>query len=140
MATQTPTRDAATVADLVTGTIRTVRGTLSLRQAAEAMAEDGIGLLVVESPVGALAGVVSERDLVGAVAERADLDAERLADLMTDEVLTVRPDDDVGTVAATMGRAEVRHLVVVDGRGRPVGVVSARDLLRTSPEVSSATG
>lgn len=38
MATETPTRHPATVADLVTGTIRTVRGTLSLRQAAEASA------------------------------------------------------------------------------------------------------
>lgn len=132
MVSNAPRLSSLSVADLVTGSIRLVYGSLSLHRAAEAMAEDGIGLLVVENADGDLAGVVSERDLVGAVANGMDLDAERVGDLMADEVLTVELDDDVAQAARRMVDADVRHLVVVDDRHRPIGVVSARDVMRTA--------
>lgn len=60
-------------ADLLTGSLRIVYPWLSLRSGAEAMTEDGIGLLVVGDRDGDLAGVVSERDLVAAVGDKSDL-------------------------------------------------------------------
>lgn len=130
MATTTDSLASVSVASLLTGSIRAVRPSLTLRLAAELLAEDGIGLLVVENAEGDLAGVLSERDLVAAVADGTDLDAERLGSLMADEVVTVTCDGSLGLAATRMVDADVRHLVVVDDRQHAVGVVSARDVMR----------
>lgn len=54
----------------------------------------------------------------------------RVRDLMTWEVVTVLPDTDTETAWDLMSERDLRHLVVVDGEGDLVGVVSHRDLLR----------
>lgn len=118
------------VSDMLTGTVRTVHPTLNLRAAARAMAADGIGLLVVENAAGALAGVVSERDLVNALADDVDLDADRLQDVMAEDVVTIDANDTVADAAERMVAADVRHLVVVDPTEGVVGVISSRDVMR----------
>ena len=75
-----------------------------------------------------LVGIVTERDVVTAIADGADPAAARVADYMTDRPVTVRLDDDVEVAARRMAELGVRHLPVVDG-GRLVGVLSMRDLL-----------
>jgi CBS domain-containing membrane protein len=57
----------------------------------------------------------------------------RVKDLMTPVVLSVHPDDTVDTVYDLMNERGIRHLTVVDGDGDLVGLVSHRDLLRSSP-------
>ncbi|HZD67686.1 MAG TPA: CBS domain-containing protein [Actinomycetes bacterium] len=75
-----------------------------------------------------LVGIITERDLVTAIADRADLAATRVADYMTDEPSTTQLEEDVEVAAQRMAELGVRHLPVVDG-GRLVGVLSMRDLL-----------
>ncbi|MBY5161968.1 CBS domain-containing protein [Salsipaludibacter albus] len=133
----TPTIPRPRVADLVHGTLRVVHPSLPLRRAAELLAADGIGLLVVENAAGDLAGVVSERDLVAAIARGGEPDEERVGDLMTDDVVCVDLDDDLATTIDRMVAAEVRHLVALDDDGAVVGVVSARDVLGAMGEVAS---
>lgn len=99
----------------------------TLRDAARTLAEERIGVLVVLGADGP-AGIVSERDLVQGVAEGADPDAERVADVMTDLVLTIEPTEPVSAVAATMLANEIRHVVVVEG-GRVEGIASIRDIV-----------
>ncbi len=130
MAAITDTTDTTPVSDLLTGTVRTVHPSMSLRAAARAMAADGIGLLVVENSSGALAGVVSERDLVSALADDADLDGDRLDDVMAQDVVTVDATDTLAVATHRMVEADVRHLVVVDPTEGVVGVISARDVMR----------
>lgn len=57
----------------------------------------------------------------------------KVRDLMTEVVLSVHPDDTVEKVYDLMNERGIRHLVVVDGDGDLVGLVSHRDLLRHSP-------
>lgn len=57
----------------------------------------------------------------------------KVKDLMTPLVLSVHPDDTVDTVYDLMNERGIRHLIVVDGDGDLVGLVSHRDLLRSSP-------
>jgi CBS domain-containing protein len=99
----------------------------TLREAAERLAEEAIGVLVVVNPQG-LAGIVSERDIVRGLAEGADPDVERVADVMTDVVLQIESAESVSGVAATMLANEIRHAVVTDGDS-VAGVVSIRDVL-----------
>ena len=99
----------------------------TIRDAARTLTEERVGVLVVLGADGP-AGIVSERDLVRGVAEGADPDAERVADVMTDLVLTVEPTEPISAVAATMLANEIRHVVVVEG-GRVEGIASIRDIV-----------
>jgi CBS domain-containing protein len=84
-----------------------------------------------------LVGIVTERDVVAAIADGADPAATRVADYMTDRPVTVRPDEDVEVAARRMAELGVRHLPVVDG-DQLVGVLSMRDLLAPAATPASA--
>jgi CBS domain-containing protein len=75
-----------------------------------------------------LVGILTERDIVAALAEGADPKTTPVADYMTELPVTVSPDDDLTVAARRMAELGVRHLPVVDGQ-RLVGMLSIRDLL-----------
>ena len=98
----------------------------SLAEAARKMWEQQTGsLLVMEGEE--LLGIVTERDLLRAVAEGVDLQEATVADVMTREVLTVHPGASLREAASLMTEKWIRHLPVVE-RGRVVGILSQRDL------------
>jgi signal-transduction protein with cAMP-binding, CBS, and nucleotidyltransferase domain len=99
----------------------------SLREIAETLERESIGLVLVQRE-GRAAGVVSERDLVRAIAEGADLDGDRASDVMTYDITFVDADDALHRVAELMIDGEVRHVAVHEG-GNKTGVISMRDLL-----------
>jgi CBS domain-containing protein len=75
-----------------------------------------------------LTGIVTERDIVSAIADGADPATSWVADYMTHRPTTANPEEDVQAAARRMAELGVRHLPVVDG-GHLVGVLSMRDLL-----------
>jgi len=75
-----------------------------------------------------LVGIVTERDLVAALAEGADPATTIVAEYMTDRPVTVAPGDDVTVAARRMAELGVRHLPVVDGH-QLVGMLSMRDVM-----------
>jgi CBS domain-containing protein len=106
--------------------VATVENVASLTEVAEALAADEIGALcVVEQD--ALAGIVSERDVVTHIAAGANPAHLTAGDVMSNDLITVGPEDTVLSVARTMREAQVRHLPVVDN-GLIAGIVSIRDL------------
>lgn len=119
---------SAAIGTLVSPAVATVSSTTTLRGAAETMAADGLGLVVVADANGPL-GVLSERDIVVAIAEDQDLDEERVRDHCADEIVTVDEGASVADAARAMADAQIRHLAVTRD-GAVVGVVSVRDVLR----------
>lgn len=115
------------VRTLVGDPVATIGPTATLREAAETMSTDGVGLLVVVDTRGVL-GVLSERDVVNAVAEGADLDDERVRARLADDVVTIDEEASISDAAATMASAEIRHLGVTR-QGDIYGVVSVRDVV-----------
>ncbi|AEA12431.1 signal-transduction protein [Thermoproteus uzoniensis 768-20] len=108
---------------------------ITIREAASIMAKRRIGLLVLVEG-GRLYGVVSERDIVRAVA--AGLSPERPAALIaTRDVVTIDAESDVLEAARLMARRGIRHLVVVKG-GELYGVVSVRDIVREAAQLAAA--
>ena len=99
----------------------------TVRQMARRLAAEGVGALVVVEG-DQVHGIVSERDLMLAIAGGQDLDATTAADLDNRDVVTCTPDTTVHDAAALMMEHYVRHLLVRDNTG-PFGMISARDLL-----------
>ena len=100
---------------------------LTLRSLAAVLAELDIGVALVRRPDGAMS-VVSERDVVAALADGADPEEVWAADVASDDIVFAAPDETILTVAEQMAAEGVRHMPVVDN-GAIVGVVSARDVL-----------
>jgi CBS domain-containing protein len=100
----------------------------ALSHAADLMWSKQTGsLLVMED--GALLGIITERDVMKAVARGVDLDQTPVSAVMTTSVLTVTPETELTEAARHMADRWIRHLpVVVDGE--VAGMVSQRDLCR----------
>jgi CBS domain-containing protein len=98
----------------------------SLRAAAERMWRQQTGsLLITEGDH--LLGIITERDVLRAVALGADPDKTSVDDAMTAEVFTVTPDMPLQDAAREMAARWIRHLPVVE-HGKLLGVVSMRDV------------
>ena len=100
---------------------------ITLRSLASVLSELDIGAALVAQPDGS-AGIVSERDLVRALAAGADADEVWAADVMTEDLVLAEPEEPIIEIAERMASESVRHVAVVE-RGTIVGVVSARDAL-----------
>jgi CBS domain-containing protein len=107
----------------------------TLRSVAETLAEESIGAVVVrgsrpaDSTASRAEGLVSERDIVQAVADGLSLDRTHAEDIMTLDLAFAEPGDTIAAVAARMLENEIRHLPVIEN-DVVVGVVSERDVLR----------
>ena len=99
----------------------------TLLQIAQRLAAEGVGALVVAEG-DRVVGIVSERDVVRAVASGKDFGSTTAAALGTRRVVTCTPETTVQAAAQLMMEHYVRHLLV-EGRDGPLGMVSARDLL-----------
>lgn len=100
---------------------------LTLRSVSAVLAELDIGVALVARPDDSV-GIVSERDVVRALADGADPDEVWAADVMIEEIVVAEPEEPILDVAQRMVEEGVRHVAVVE-RGVVVGVASARDLL-----------
>ena len=86
---------------------------------------------------GRLVGIITERDLVRAIADGVDPKQATASVVMTPNPATVTTEEDVSVVALKMMRLGIRHLPVVDAIGKPVGLLSARNLVAVLDRNSS---
>jgi CBS domain-containing protein len=101
-----------------------------LLEAAVRMRDHQVGSLMVLQGED-LIGIISERDILGAVARGLPPEVTPVRECMTRDPITARPDMPADAAALIMIERDVRHLPVVEG-GRLVGMISARDLLSMS--------
>ena len=126
------------VRDAMTAAVLTIGPAHTLRQAAKLMAERHVGAALVHDPDSEGPGILTERDVLEAVAAGQDLDAELAADHLTPDAVSGEPDWDLDKAAAAMVAGGFRHLVICEGP-QVVGVLSVRDVVRVwSAERSAA--
>ena len=108
--------------------VHTIRPSSSVLEAIHRMNEYGIGALVVTEGE-RVVGMFTERDVLRRVvgSDRAPADMF-VAEVMTAEVATAGPKEDLDDVRATMKDRRIRHLPVCDGEGSLIGLVSMGDL------------
>jgi CBS domain-containing protein len=115
------------VGDLMGTAVVTISPQRTLRDAAELLTLEEVGVGVVRNASGPI-GIISERDIVRALAEGEDPDDARVAEHMSFEVCGIEADATVAEAAREMSRGNIRHLVVRRG-SEVAGVLSARDLV-----------
>ena len=105
----------------------TITKSESLSAAAKVLADEDIGALVVYEPKG-LAGIVSERDIVRAVADGCDLADTEVCEYMTEAPVVAEESAVIGDAIAKMNGSGIRHIVVVSD-GDVSGMISMRDVV-----------
>lgn len=110
------------------GRLMTIASHASVSAAARALLDQNIGLLVVCGSVGEIVGVLSRLDLVRHLA--AETSQGTLPELMTAEIVSCRPQDDLFATWKTMMANRVQSLPVIGIEQRPVGVLDLRDVLK----------
>lgn len=123
----------ARLGELMTGAVVAVAPEDTLGEAAERMAEEGVGSAIVLDS-GRLIGILTERDLLQAVAGRVHTSEARVREWMTGDPITASEATSADEAMRTMLEQGFRHLPVVEG-GRTIGVVSLRELMRATMQV-----
>ncbi len=138
-------------ADVMTHDVVTVHADTTVKEIAEILLAKGISGVPVVDDAGALAGIVSEGDLIHRVENETErrsswwlelfADRERMAqnfiksharkagDVMTRQVVTVKPDTPLGQISALLEKYKIKRVPVVDG-DKVVGIVSRANLLK----------
>lgn len=128
----TPTFPESTVtriADIMSTDVSTIQPQDSLRRAAECMRRLDVGSLPVWDGE-RLLGMLTDRDIVvRALADGLDPDTACVSDVMTPDVHTCLPEQDVEDAKRLMGEQQLRRLPVVDANARLVGILSLGDLV-----------
>ena len=121
------------VSDVMTRDVQTVRPDSTAQEAASFMLREDAGSMPV-SEGDRLIGMITDRDIaVRGIAKGYGPDTP-VRELMSDNIVCARDDDDVDDVASKMSEAQVRRLPVIDEDHRLCGIVSLGDLSREADE------
>jgi len=128
-----------TLADIVKPDFLTVAPEDTLGEVADRMTRKNVGAVIVKD-FGRLIGILTERDMLRAMAARVHTSDARVRQFMTEDPITVAPDMDLDEAAQIMLDHGFRHLPVVDG-STVIGIVSLRRVLggRRQPAGESAS-
>ena len=103
----------------------------TIADAVRALHQFGIGAIVVSSDGSIVEGILSERDIVRALhSEGAGVRDRLVSELMTDEVVTCSPGEQVDYMMAVMTQKRFRHAPVVES-GKLAGIISIGDVVAT---------
>jgi CBS domain-containing protein len=121
--------------EIMTKDVETIAPGESIESAATAMKVSNVGFLpVLEAD--RLVGVLTDRDIVvRAVGDGAK--GKRVKDVMTKDLVTIREDEDHMNAMKAMRDRRISRVVVLNGKGRLAGVVSANDVARACTDVEN---
>jgi CBS domain-containing protein len=121
------------VSQVMTRDVKTVRPDQTAKEAASFMLSEDAGSMPV-SDGDRLIGMITDRDIAVRGVARGHGPDTPVRELMTDEIICVREDDDVEEVATRMSQAQVRRLPVIDSNEKLCGIVSLGDLSRETDD------
>lgn len=122
--------DIIKVADIMSEDLISVDINVSTTNAAKLLIEKGISSVVVTDSE-KVVGIATERDFVRM--DAMDHHPEMIKDIISKDLITIGPDEDVFQTVRLMGKHKIRHLLVKEG-DKYVGIVSLRDLLKIQPD------
>lgn len=117
------------VREVMSEDVITITPGLTLRAAAKLMTAKNVGSVVVHDPEGQGVGIITERDILRAVAMDLDPDVETADAHLTSELVYAAPRWTLEEATEAMRRGGFRHLVVLDD-GEVIGIISLRDVVK----------
>lgn len=111
----------------------------TVQEASQAMTERRLGALLVGNS-GPPDGIITERDVLGAIARQAEMAALQVREIMSSPVQSIAAGELLYRALGRMDSAGFRHLCVVDDSGSPIGMLSQRDLLRHRARAALSLG
>lgn len=124
------------IRDLMTSDVETVRPDQTARDAASFMLSADTGSIPV-CEGDRVIGMITDRDIaIRGVAEGKGPECS-VRELMSDDIICAREEDDIQSVANMMAEAQVRRLPVLDGNDQLIGMISLGDLARESDDESA---
>ncbi len=108
----------------------TIRPEQTVRDALALLAKHNIGALIVVNAASTPVGIVSERDIVREAARNEQVFGRAVGEIMTRNVITGTPEDDLASVANLMTEKRIRHLPVVVTGGKLIGIISIGDVVK----------
>ncbi len=118
------------VGEVITKDFFSVDTDSSIKDAAKLMVEKKVSSLAVVHS-GNLMGILTDSDFVKMMA--MDNNPSVVGDIMTPDPITIDSDKAISKAAKLMSKHKVRHLIVLE-LGKPIGVISLRDILKVEPE------
>jgi CBS domain-containing protein len=116
------------------GDVVTIEPTAVIAAAVKLLAERRIGAVVILGADNRIVGILSERDIVRALAERGSTTLnEPVSQVMTRDVKTCSEDDSIGELMGRMTTGKFRHMPVVQ-QGKLIGIVSIGDVVKSRVE------
>jgi CBS domain-containing protein len=123
------------ISDVMTSRPRAITPQTSVREAARLMEQEDVGSLPIVEDGARLVGIVTDRDVVVRVVSRGlDPEQTRVAEVASQEVYVLSPDDDLDEALSVMARAQVRRLPIVVRDNELVGMVAQADIARSGKD------
>ncbi len=101
----------------------------TIREVIKQLAEHNIGSLVVLDATETPIGIITERDVIRRAAVSEKLFDEKVIDIMTTDIITGVPQDELVAAANTMTENHFRHLPILEG-DRLIGMISIGDIVK----------
>jgi CBS domain-containing protein len=121
------------ISDLLAGkgsNVATVTKEQTVAEAVAKLATYRVGALVVSADGKQIDGIVSERDIVRRLNEDAGLMSQPVSSIMSSEVSTCTPEEDLESLMTLMTERRIRHVPVVEN-GELAGIVSIGDVVKS---------
>ena len=125
------------IRDVMTRDVQTVGPDQTAQEAAQFMLREDAGSMPV-SDNGKLIGMITDRDIAIRGVARGYGPKTQVRELMTDDVVCARIDDDIEEIAMRMSEAQVRRLPVLDENDQHCGIVSLGDLSRETADKTAS--
>ena len=106
---------------------------ISIQEAVRTMVDNRVGSLIVATN-NIVKGIITESDVIRAVAEGKDMQKESISNIMTPYVYTVSPNQKLEVAIATMKKHKVKKLPVMEGR-KLEGIITTTDIIMSHPEM-----
>jgi CBS domain-containing protein len=121
------------VSECMTSQVETVRADQTVQEAAKFMLQADAGSIPVTDG-DRLIGMITDRDIAVRGIAKGNGPDTLVRDLMTDDLVVARTDEDIEEVARKMSAAQVRRLPVIDKDERLCGIISLGDLARETDD------
>lgn len=125
--TEAATKARMRCRDIMATNVRTASSRMSIREAAAMMRDGDMGCIPVVDDE-KLVGVLTDRDIVVRSIAAGKESSAPIADAMTTEIFSVKPDDFVFEAIRLMGDKQIRRVPVVDESGRLAGIIAMADI------------